>query len=124
MTTQTLRAVGLLVVAVLFSVTGELLLKHGMNQIGVLGLSNLLPSLGRMARSPHILGGFASIAVGALFWLAVLSRVDLSFAYPMLSLGYVLVLVFSAVFLKEHVSWVRWMGTLLIIAGVVLISRS
>lgn len=111
-------------VAVCFSVTGELFLKAGMNQIGAFGFGDLLPTLGRIVTHPRILIGFASIGVGAVFWLAALARVDLSWAYPMLSLGYVLVLLLSAAFLGESVSTVRWFGVLVIIVGVILVSRS
>lgn len=120
----TLRAIGLLMIAICLTVTGELLLKNGMNRLGALHLSSLLPMIPRMVRSPFIMGGFAFIAGGAVFWLAVISRVDLSFAYPMLSIGYILVLLFSTVFLKEHVNTVRWIGALVIILGVYLITRS
>jgi len=100
------------------------MLKSGMNQIGVFGLDNLLGTLGRILTHPRILVGFVLFAIGAMFWLAAISRVNLSWAYPMLSIGYILVLVFSAVILKEHVSLLRWVGALVICVGVVLISRS
>jgi drug/metabolite transporter (DMT)-like permease len=121
---QTLRALGLLMIAILFTVTGELFLKHGMNRIGILQLSNLFPTLWRILKTPVILIGFSSIGVGAVFWLAVLSRVNLSFAYPILSVGYILVLIFSALILKEDVSVLRWIGALVICVGVYLITRS
>lgn len=114
----------LVLIAVSFSVSGELLLKTGMNQIGVFSFHNLLPTLGRILTHPRILGGFGLFALGALFWLAVLSRVNLSWAYPMLSLGYILVLVFSALILKEHVAPARWLGAVVICLGVYLVSRS
>jgi multidrug transporter EmrE-like cation transporter len=119
-----LKAMVLLLVAILFSVTGELLLKHGMTRIGLLDLSKLLPMIPRLAGNPHILMGLGSIGVGAVFWLSVISRVDLSWAYPMLAIGYVLVLLFSSLILKEHVPLVRWVGALVICLGVYLISRS
>jgi drug/metabolite transporter (DMT)-like permease len=62
--------------------------------------------------------------VGAVFWLAVLSRVNLSWAYPMLSLGYILVLLFSALVLREPVSALRWIGALVVVVGVFLITRT
>ena len=120
----TLRALSLLLIAILFTVTGELFLKHGMNRVGVIQLSNFLPIMGRILRTPAVLVGFGSIGVGAVFWLAVISRVDLSYAYPMLAIGYVLVLLFSSIFLKEDISLLRWSGALVICVGVYLISRS
>ncbi|MDM7915601.1 MAG: EamA family transporter [Candidatus Eisenbacteria bacterium] len=114
----------LIVVAVCFSVTGELLLKSGMTQIGVLGFENFWRMMGRILSSPRILGGYSLFAVGAFFWLAAISRVPLSWAYPMLAIGYVLVLVLSATLLREHVSLLRWGGVLLICVGIVLVFRS
>ncbi len=118
----------LILVAIFMSVTAELLLKSGMdvirNEIGVLGLSNLVPGLKRIITSPRILGGFGFFGIGALFWLAALSRVSLSWAYPMLSIGYILVLLFSAIVLREQVSMLRWAGVLVICLGIALVGRS
>lgn len=114
----------LVVIAILFSVSGELLLKAGMNDLGVLTFQNLGAMLRRMIQHPKIIGGFAGFGTGAIFWLAAISRVNLSWAYPMLSLGYVLVLLFSSLILKEHVGMARWMGAVVIVLGVYLISRS
>jgi len=114
----------LVIVAVCFSAAGELCLKSGMDQIGILTFSNLWPTLGRIVTNARIVTGFASIGVGAVFWLAVLSRVNLSWAYPMLSLGYILVLLFSALVLREPVSALRWIGALVVVVGVFLITRT
>jgi drug/metabolite transporter (DMT)-like permease len=95
-----------------------------MNQIGVISLHNLFPILRKTLTHPRILIGFGFFGVGAMFWLAAISRVNLSWAYPMLSLGYVLVLVFSALLLHEHVSPIRWAGACVVCLGVYLIFRS
>lgn len=118
------KPLGLIFVAVCFSVSGELCFKSGMNQLGVLSFANLGPMLLRMLTNPRILAGGALFVSGALFWLAAISRVPLSWAYPMLAMGYVLVLVFSALFLKEQVSLLRWSGVLLIGVGMILVFRS
>ncbi|MFN8548874.1 MAG: EamA family transporter [Candidatus Eisenbacteria bacterium] len=96
----------------------------GMNEIGVMSLGNLWPTLLRCATHPKILLGFTGFGIGAIFWLAVISQADLSWAYPMLSLGYVLVLLISAFILREHVTMVRWLGALVICLGVYLVFRS
>jgi len=114
----------LVLVAVCFSVTGELFLKSGMNIVGAVtwaGLGTLIP---RMLRTWRLYAGLASISIGALFWLAAISRADLSWAYPMLAMGYILALLFSAIILGEHVSLLRWIGALVIVVGVILVSRS
>jgi len=114
----------LVLIAVLFSVTGELFLKEGMTRVGVLSLATLGPTVGRMLRTWPLYAGLGSIACGALFWLAALSRVDLSWAYPLLSMGYILVLIFSWLFLGETVSYIRWIGAILVVIGVILVTRS
>ena len=114
--------------AICFSVCGELSLKSGMNQItsqvGPFSFSNLGAVLGKIFTSPRILGGFGLFGLGAMFWLAALSRVPLSWAYPMLSIGYILILLLSAIVLKEQVAPQRWIGALVICAGIILVFRS
>ena len=114
----------LVMIAVGFSVTGELLLKAGMDRVGVLSLATLGPTLGRMLRCWPLYAGLGATVCAAAFWLATISRVDLSWAYPLLATGYVLVVAFSAVVRHETVSPVRWIGTGLIVLGVILVSRS
>jgi undecaprenyl phosphate-alpha-L-ara4N flippase subunit ArnE len=62
--------------------------------------------------------------LSAVFWLVVLSRFDLSVAYPLVSFGYIIVVFVSMLVFKEPVTWVRWMGVAAIVFGVILVSRS
>jgi multidrug transporter EmrE-like cation transporter len=119
-------AFGPLLIAILMSTSGELLLKRGMSMVGVLSFtpSEFLPTLIRAFTNPFVLAGFALIFGGSIFWLAVISRVDLSWAYPMLSLGYVLVVATSWLLLREQVSPLRLIGVFVICFGVYLVSRS
>ena len=114
----------IVITAICFSVSGELLLKSGMNSVGVLSLTNFWPTFGKVFTNPRILSGFGLFGIGAVFWLAAISRVPLSWAYPMLSIGYILILLFSAVVLKEQVAPLRWVGALVICVGIVLVFRS
>jgi drug/metabolite transporter (DMT)-like permease len=116
----------LLVVSVTLTVSGELLLKHGMNLHGefVPQIGTLLPNLFRIFTNPYILGGFGLIFSASILWLSVISRVPLSTAYPMLSLGYLLTVLLSAIVLRETVPITRIAGVLLIVSGVVLVARS
>lgn len=114
----------LVLVAVCFSVTGEFLLKTGMDRVGVLSLGNLATTVPAMLRTVPLYAGFASIAVGAVFWLAAISRADLSWAYPLLAVGYIITLFLAPMILREQVPITRWIGTAAIIFGVYLISRS
>ena len=83
-----------------------------------------LPTLLRAFTTPPIVLGFILLFAGSIFWLAVISRVDLSYAYPMLSLGYVIVVLASWLILHESVSWLRIIGVLIICLGVIVVSRS
>ena len=76
------------------------------------------------AMNIHIFLGVGALGLGAFLWLIVLSRMELSLAYPMMSLGYVLVTVASRYFFKEEIPTHRYIGIATIIMGIVLISRS
>jgi drug/metabolite transporter (DMT)-like permease len=115
----------LLMIAMCLTVTGELLLKSGMNRHGELnvGLSTLVPTAVKLFTSPFVIGGFFFVFSGALFWLAVLSRWPLSLAYPLLSISYIIGIIASVVLLKEKVTLVQVGGVLVIIVGVYLVSQ-
>ena len=112
----------LLLVAIGLSATGEVLLKLGMRQFGAFSITpvNVL----RAFTMPSVLGGFALIFSGSLFWLATISRADLSWAYPLLALGYVLVVVVSWAVLNETLSPLRVAGLAVICVGLVMVARS
>ncbi len=115
-----------LLVSIGLTVSGELLLKHGMNLHGefIPQLGTLLPSLVRIFTNPFVLGGFALIFSASILWLSVISRVPLSTAYPMLSLGYVLTVLLSGIVLREAIPMAKIAGLALIVTGVVLVARS
>lgn len=115
-----------ILISVLGSAMGQLLLKKGMNSMGPVTLSfNQLPSvLWQMATNPNVFVGLAIYLVGTVFWLAALSRVDLSFAYPFASFNYVVMLVASWMMFDEKITLSRLLGTVVIGIGVLLISRN
>lgn len=114
----------LIVFGVLLASLGQLLLKLGMIKVGRVSSLASAPSMILTALlSPLVLAGLAIFGISALSWLVVLSRVRLSIAYPMVSLGYVSVVFFSWLIFKEPVKPVTIAGCLTIIFGVFLISR-
>jgi multidrug transporter EmrE-like cation transporter len=115
----------LLMIAMCLTVTGELLLKTGMNRHGELNVSfsTLAPTAVKLFSSPFVVGGFVFVFSGALFWLAVLSRWPLSLAYPLLSISYIIGIGASVLLLKERVTLVQICGVVVIILGVFLVSR-
>ena len=120
-------SIALILGAVVCGVGGQLALKAGMTQLGRIGFEAVAQPAAlalRVLTNPFVLGGLGLYALGAVLWLAVLSRLPLSLAYPMLALSYAITPVLAWLVLGENVAGARWLGILVICAGVFLISRS
>ena len=121
-----LSALLLLIPAVIITSTSQLMFKHGMGQIGHFDFRPdiILALLPRLLTNPFIwlglIGEFGALA----FYLWVISRVPLSLAYPVLAMNYLVVVIESAIFLGESVSWVRVVGVSIIIVGVAIVGLS
>lgn len=118
--------IGLILVSVTMSAVAQIALKHGMSSPDVqaslaAGLGSALPSV---ARSLFVWLGLGLYGLGAVLWLGVLARVDVSQAYPFVGLGFILTMVFGITLLGEHVSAARLLGTCLVVIGVLLVARS
>ena len=100
---------------------GQLSLKKGML---LSGPTNIGIDVIKAAFTPYVSFGLVLYATAMVLWLAVLSRVELSFAYPMLSLGYVFVIFASWLIFNEQVSTLRVAGILFICIGVAMMGRS
>ena len=113
-------------ISVLLGATGQVLLKKGMLLIGPLTLSiaEIGDILLRLVTNPFVMLGLGTYVVSTVIWLVALSRVDLSYAYPFVSLSYVLMLLASWLLLHENLSPIRLLGTFVIVMGVFLVSRS
>lgn len=121
-----LSSVLLILLSISIAVGGQLLLKIGIDRIGINGFGSMRSLTGLFSgiiRSPIVLTGLFLYLISAAIWLVVLSTVDLSFAYPFIGLTYVMVLVLSRFILKEEVNPIRWAGAFIITIGVVVISR-
>ena len=70
-----------------------------------------------------VISSFAAAFVASLFWMAAMTQFELSFAYPFMSLSYVVVMVLSIMFLGEQLTWTKIAGTLIIITGLFVITR-
>jgi multidrug transporter EmrE-like cation transporter len=84
----------------------------------------VVPHLVAAASNPFVIAGGVLYALSFALWLIVLTRADLSYAYPLLSMGYVIVVLLSRVLFQEAVTPIRLAGTLVICVGVFLISRT
>jgi multidrug transporter EmrE-like cation transporter len=118
-------AVIYILISVITGAVGQVMLKKGMTTLGPLVISlKEIPSLVlKIAMNPFIFFGLLIYVGGILFWLVALSRVDLSFAYPFASLSYVLMFLASWLFLNEQITMLRIIGSLVIILGVIIVSR-
>jgi drug/metabolite transporter (DMT)-like permease len=117
----------LILLSVGCGVSGQLTLKLGMTQVGRVGAEALAQPLQVMLKAgtnPLVLGGLGLYVLGAMAWLTVLSRVPLSFAYPILALSYAIVPVLAWMLLGEEVPSLRWVGIATICLGIFLVSRS
>lgn len=119
--------VGHLYVAVTLALTvyGQLVLKWQISSAGQVpdeGIEKLLFLL-RQLLNPWIISGFASAFLAALAWMAAMTRFDLNYAYPFMSLAFIIVMLFSVLFLGEAVTLPRAVGTLLVVSGLIVIAR-
>lgn len=116
----------LILFGVLLNASAQLLLKAGTNAVGRFDFAaqNIVPVATRVAFEPHILAGMMCYAVSLVVWIMGLSRVEVSVAYPLLSLGYVINALAAWYLFGESVGAMRIAGIGFIIVGVVLIARS
>ena len=114
----------MLLFKVILSVLGQILLKQGMNQVGEISGSfqQMAPKLIQALMNPFVVGGIGVYGSTTLIWLVVLSRIKLSVAYPMISLGYMFSILFSWLLFKEDVPKIRVLGAFVICIGVYLVS--
>lgn len=121
-----IAVLGLILVSVAMSAVAQIALKHGMSSSTVqAGLaSGLARGWPLIVTNPFVLAGFALYGLGALLWLGVLARIDVSQAYPFVGLGFLLTMVFGVVLLGEALSTGRLIGTILVVIGVLLVARS
>lgn len=119
-------AIAYILIGVLAGAGGQILLKKGMSTMGplTLTLNQIFIILWRVGTNPYVVIGLGIYVVSTLFWLMALSRVDLSYAYPFTSLGYVVMLTAAWLIFHEGITPLRLLGSLVVCLGVFLISRS
>jgi drug/metabolite transporter (DMT)-like permease len=113
----------LIALAVVAGVAGQATIKVGVSQPAAVQRANDLVGLVAVAlQSPLVLAGLLLYGLGAVAWIAVLARLDLSYAYPFLALNFVLMAVVAWLALGESLSPQRWIGMVVICVGVLLIA--
>lgn len=116
----------ILLAGVLLNAGAQLLLKAGVKPLGAIGgpPGTLLPALATAFTRGPVLAGLACYVLSVAVWLIALSRVDVSIAYPMLSLGYVVNALAAWWLFGEAVGAARLAGIGIILIGVLVVARS
>ena len=116
----------LILAGVLLNAAAQLLLKAGTNSVGAFAFTagNVVPVGAKLAGNPYIVGGLGCYAISVVVWIMALSRVEVSLAYPMLSIGYVVNALAAWYLFGEALTAQRMIGIGTIIVGVFLLSRT
>jgi len=112
---------------IFFTVYGQIVLKWRMNGIGALpegGVSDKIIFLIKVLFDPWVFSGFFAAFIASFFWMAAMTKFDISYAYPFMSGSFVLVFLLSVLLFNEPITWQKVTGLLLIIAGIIVTSRS
>jgi drug/metabolite transporter (DMT)-like permease len=111
--------------SVFLTSVGQMLFKKGMMGLDLpLQQTSLWKLIGYGLVNGYVLLGFLSFGTGALLWLAVLAKEEVSYAYPLSSLGYIVVLLGSSLFFQEQISTYRIIGVLILVLGAFFIEYS
>jgi multidrug transporter EmrE-like cation transporter len=110
---------------IVFTVVGQLLLKHRLGTFGRLPDSNAdrIAFVGRVAVDPIVMLGLGFAGFAFLSWIVALANLELSRAYPFTALSYILIIVFSGLFLNEPVTLAKVLGVGLVILGITIASQ-
>jgi len=120
----TAKAVSLILISVLFIALGQVFWKLGTNQSGIVTFSSghYMAAIGKMVNMWFVFGCIMLLASSVL-WVAALSMVDLSIAFPFQSLAFVFIFFFSIFIFKEPATLMKIVGTVLIVGGVIAVSK-
>lgn len=114
----------IVLISIILNVIGQYSMKFGMNRFGPIEFNNhIFINLIKIFTHFNIIIGLLFYGISAIFWLIALSKIELSTAYPMLSIGYILIFMISYFFLNENIGIYKILGIILIICGLFFISK-
>ena|SRR5271157_391662 len=120
-------ALTLVLICVLAGAAGQILWKEGMSGMGRINeMGDLLQlkTVWDIFTNKFIIFGIILYAISVFLWLGAMSTLDVSFMYPLLSLGYIVTAILAFVFIGENITLLRWAGIVVIIAGCFMITKS
>jgi drug/metabolite transporter (DMT)-like permease len=117
--------IALILICVAIGSFGQIYMKKGLMNLGGIDLKEILTTkIFSTVFEKNVFTGISLYVIATLLWLVILSKAELSFAYPMIALGYVITAFLARIYFNENITLVRWFGILLILGGVFLTSRS
>ncbi len=116
----------LVLLCMVLNAAAQLLLKETMNKIGgfTFAFHNIIPIGLKVAFNPYFLAGLTAYILSMCAWLLVLSRLDVTIAYPLTSIGFILVAFAGAFFYNEPLTMTRIAGIVVIIGGIYLLTKA
>lgn len=121
-----LAYIPVILLSVALNATAQILLRQGMPQVALTtgeGVIQLMLSCVRIALNPWVFSGLSCFAASLVVWMYVLSKVQVSFAYPFNSVGYVVVVAAAYFFFREPITAMKLAGVGLICLGVFLVTK-
>ena len=111
---------------IFFTVYGQIVLKWRINDVGSMpdNFAEKISFLAHLLFDPWIFSGFVSAFIASFFWMATMTKFEISYAYPFMSSAFVLVFLLSVIFFQEAVTVQKIAGLVLIVVGIVLTSSS
>lgn len=115
----------LILVSIFMGAIGQMLLKAGANKLVEfnLSISNIFQSIWSLIKNPYVVIGAVFFGLSSLLWIKVLTKSELSQAYPMVSLSYVIVTIGSTIFFNEALTLNKILGVSAIVLGVFILNR-
>jgi len=118
------KALILVLVCVVLVTAGQISMKSGMNSFENISTSDFIKNIIQIVFTPLVILGILFYAIGAVLWLTAMSTLDISYMLPLISLGYVLTAIIALIFLAEKISFIGWLGIVIITFGSFLVTKS
>lgn len=124
MGTPNLAVIGQVLLFVFILLIGNICWKMGIVKMNgfMMGDKSLVSNIMTLFSSPWMWAGGIFYVLGTLWWFYIISREDLSYVYPMVSIGYILTAIAGVIIFKESVSMIRWVGMGIVSLGFIILS--
>ena len=111
---------------IVFTVYSQLVMRWQVSQAGALpiDLMGKVKFVGLLFLNPWVVSSIVATLFAGISWMLAMSRFEISYAYPWVSLNFILMLLFGVLFFSETFNSAKFLGTLLVVAGIVVIARN